>query len=512
MAKEVKGFRYIYQAGLFLIALLVFPYVFNAKLDLNGDNCYYYINATSLASGNGYCDMFGEPTANFPPGYPLLMAPLRAVTSSFVAQKILNLLFLFGGVILLFSVLVREGVRRELSFIAAAAVLVTPHLLEFSTMMMSEASCFFFIILAFWSFLRVPSEPGASPWRSGYLYLFLFAVFYSLLIRTQAVVLFLAFSAGLLMIRRRKLALAVVAATAICYMPWMIRNMVLGLGQSRYLDQVSFSFVGSKLKMLLVQALPESVVPCFKVDYMQSPSILLWAIAIVMLLLIAYGVWQLRRLRLVMYLFLSGGVGIVAIMDSPSLYRYLIILLPFFTATLVVGLWCICSYLWKMVSRKSLSPWFMSAVLLPGLLQGGDSMFRHSLSDIHEYASGDYPPLFRNSFAMARQAMGMDRDAVVASRKPELLYLVEGLKGVPLINAADDTVAVRYLLECDVDYLIVDGTVPGDNIMKLINGNRNLFTVKSYILEPDMFLFRFEKENAAAWLLGLESQSPKPSR
>ena len=153
-------------------------------------------------------------------------------------------------------------------------------------MLMSEASCFFFIALAFWSFLHISQRDSRSFWRSSYLYLFLFAVAFSLYIWTQAVVLVIAFSFGLLATRRWRLALAVISATVLAYSPWMLRNMFLGLGQSRYLGQLSFDSLGYKLKMLLVQALPESVVPYFDVNYMLSPSVLLWAVAAIMLLLI----------------------------------------------------------------------------------------------------------------------------------------------------------------------------------------------------------------------------------
>ena len=140
--------RLLYPIGLALLALLVFIYIFDTKVDVNGDNCYYYIFATSLAAGDGYADMLGNATAHFPPGYPLLMAPLRFFTDSVVAQKVLNLVFLFAAVLLFFYTMVAEGVKRSLAFIACAAMLVTPHLLEFSRMMMSEASCIFFISLA----------------------------------------------------------------------------------------------------------------------------------------------------------------------------------------------------------------------------------------------------------------------------------------------------------------------------------------------------------------------------
>lgn len=77
-----------------MLALLVFIYIFNPQIDINGDNCYYYAFASALAAGEGYVDIAGEPSALFPPGYPLLMTPLRFITDSVVAQKVMNLLFL----------------------------------------------------------------------------------------------------------------------------------------------------------------------------------------------------------------------------------------------------------------------------------------------------------------------------------------------------------------------------------------------------------------------------------
>lgn len=497
------------------MALLVFPYIFNSKLDLNGDNCYYYINATSLAEGDGYCGMFGEPTANFPPGYPLLMAPLRVITSSFVAQKVMNLVFFLFGVLMLFSILVREGIRREVAFVISAVVLTTPHLLEFSTMMMSEASCFFFVSLAFWAYQRISDENSGRMWRSYYIYVFIFSVLFSFYIRTQALVLFIAFLVGFVLMRRWRLSLLLLATTILGYMPWVIRNMLNGLGSSRYLDQVSFTSLGSKLTMLLVQALPESIVPYFKVDYMRSPSLLLWIISLVMFMFIVYGVWRLKGLRIVLYLFLAGGVGIVAIMDSPSLYRYLVILLPFFTAAFVVGLWDVSLILWNRVTGKVLSPWILLVLLLPGVMQGRNAMFKHSLPDIHETASNGYPPLYINYFSMARKIVGVEKSAVVASRKPELLYVAEGLIGVPFVKDGNDEDMVRYFLKCNVDYIIIDDSksLVNDNITRLINKNTELFTVVSYILNPDIYLFRFEKDKALIRLMDYDAnQSPTPSR
>ena len=80
MKELLKSKNLLWGAALVALFVISFSYIFDSKLNLNGDNCYYFANATSLARGDGYADMFGKPTTNFPPGYPLLMAPLRMVT------------------------------------------------------------------------------------------------------------------------------------------------------------------------------------------------------------------------------------------------------------------------------------------------------------------------------------------------------------------------------------------------------------------------------------------------
>ena len=72
-------FKYIVFPAIIVVAWLALVlYTFNSKPDLNGDNFNYYIYATSLAAGEGYCDLSspGHPaTSTFPPGYPILMTP-----------------------------------------------------------------------------------------------------------------------------------------------------------------------------------------------------------------------------------------------------------------------------------------------------------------------------------------------------------------------------------------------------------------------------------------------------
>jgi len=52
-----------------------YTYIFDKKLDLNGDNANYYMLGKALASGEGYVNTNSiqkTPNNHFPPGYPAL--------------------------------------------------------------------------------------------------------------------------------------------------------------------------------------------------------------------------------------------------------------------------------------------------------------------------------------------------------------------------------------------------------------------------------------------------------
>ncbi|MBQ8269759.1 MAG: hypothetical protein IJZ22_00945 [Bacteroidaceae bacterium] len=494
-----------YPAGLALLALLVFAYIFDAKIDSNGDNCHYYILASSLAAGNGYTDMLGNASALFPPGYPLLMTPLRLFTDSIVAQKVLNLLFLFGAVLLLFRIMVAEGLRPALAFIAGAAVLVTPHLLEFSTMMMSEASCIFFITLALWAFLHLSAD-GRAGLRSPWLLLFLFATVYTFYIRTQAIAFVAAFVVGLFVLRRWRLGLALSGAFAVGVLPWILRNAFLGLEQSRYLSQVDFSRVWRILNMLLVQVVPESIIPFFRVRYDCAPSPQLYAIALAVLALIVYGLCRLKRLRLPLLLFFAGNLALVSIMDTPSFYRYMIIVLPMLTVGVVTGLWSVCDALSRRVSKHSFSPWFMLLLFLPPLLHYGDGSL-HTVWELHRSAVAGYPLNVNAYLAIGEEAASFGRDRIVASRKPELLFVSKGVKGVRYKEGRTNVQIVSDLLAANVDYIILENLgfrYTAEVLYPCLKEHPLFFEPLRYTSAPVNVLFRFHKERARRWLISLE--------
>ena len=497
--------KHIYPTGLALLALLVFIYIFNPQIDINGDNCYYYAFASALAAGEGYVDIAGEPSALFPPGYPLLMTPLRFITDSVVAQKVMNLLFLFGAVLLLFHTLLAVGVKRSLAFLAAATVLITPHLLEFSTMMMSEASCVFFIVLSLWAYMRVDAAmqgTTAVPWRSIWLWVFLFSVAYAFLIRTQAVVLLLAFLAALLLARRFKIAALLAVVFAACWLPWALRNAALGLGQSRYVSQIDFSNIPGNIKMLVVQALPESIVPFMPVRYDSTPSPLLYIIAAVMLALIIYGFFKMKGLRVVLPLLFVGNIAMVSIMNTPSYYRYMVIVLPFVTAGLVVGLWSALNLLCERRLKRSLTPWVMLLLIVPAVYMN-KSNSKHSIYGLHKMIEAEYPPAMLTYLAIGKEAAKLPDARLVASRKPELLYVHTGVRGKRIKEDNTNVDILNNLLDENIDYLVLDNMgfkYTYEVLYPFIKHHQDMFQMVKYTRQPTTVLFRFNKELATQWL------------
>lgn len=504
--KDLKSANCYWVAALAVIALSVFVYIFNSKPDINGDNCYYYANASSLAAGDGYSDMFGNPTTNFPPGYPLLMAPLRMITDSIVAQKVLNLSFFFAGTLFLFFLLLENGVRRVVAFLSCAAVLLTPHILEFSTMMMSEASCFCCIAMVLWLFQRIPMYDGRGVCRSPFFYGFLVALVFGFFIRTQMIVLVVAFVLTFLFMRRMRLSLAVIIAFLVGYLPWFLRNAALNLTQSRYVTQIDFSNIFATLKMLLVQAVPESVIPFVNVQYNEEPSLHMWLYSILLISVIVYGFCKLERLRLPLIIFCFATFGVVSCINTPSTYRYIITILPLLTVGLFVGLWNVCSAIYVRVSNKELSPWFLALLFISIPLQWGDTS-KHTIAGLHNVAVQDYAPQLK-SFVMAGKALKhYDENAVVATRKPEILYVCSDVKGKHFAETEDDVKLIKSLVDGGVNYVMVDEMFFSTfkYIIPCIKRHSELFSPLLRVPDSYTMVFSFKKDEAEIWLDSMAS-------
>lgn len=465
--------RYIVFPAIIVVAwLLVVLYTFNSKPDLNGDNFCYYIYATSLAEGHGYCDLSspGSPaTSNFPPGYPLLMTPLRAITDSVVAQKWLNEVFVLISIVLLYFALLALSLPKDISFVAAVAGLFCPRLLHFSTMMMSESSFLLMSMLVFFALVQL-SKHEDRWWRelcSPWFYVMLVALVFTYHIRTQGVALVGAVLLVFLVRRRWACLGGTVAGFVLGCLPWMLRNRILGLNGNRYLDsimvanpwrpemgQIGFGEVVSRffdtLRMLIFNAFPSTIVPFVNLNC-DEPTYTwyIYLLGVLMLAILLLGAWRLGKQRWFAIGYIAATLGVISIFSTPSGNRYITSVLPFLTAFLMIGLWYGISWL---VQRKWKTRSFPAYILLLLLF-----FSKSGLQEEHRLAKQKYPIPYQQFFNIGKAIEeNLPHSTIVCSRKPQIFYLYSQCPGIVYKYTPDARELIADLVDKQVDLVVVD--------------------------------------------------------
>lgn len=504
--------RFILPAVILLVWIGLFVYTFNEKLDLNGDNCNYYIYATSMVAGHGYSDISTpdiRPTNAFPPGYPLLMVPLRFLTDSIVAQKILNGLFLLCGVLLLYFAMIRCGLRRDLSFVAAVATLFCSRVLHFATMMMSEMS--FFCSSALVLFSIVSMEKSERPfYRDKWFYIMLVALVFNYHIRTQGIALVAGVFVYFICNFKWKELFSSAAGFILGSLPWMLRNRAMGF-TNRYVDSIMQANIWrpeegtlgvneviarffETLHMLLFKAFPNSVTPFFSVDYQAPVPFYLYIAGIIMIAVTAFGFWKMGRVRWLLFGYMVATLGVISLFVSPSENRYLTGVLPILTIGMFVGLWYLFSMsLQKMkIMKGSLSPYFMLLLLFTSF---------SGIKDVHDANNRPFPSHYANFFAIGKQLKAnVPQTTIVCSRKPAMLYMFGKTANVNYKFTKDDKELLSDLIERKVDYVVLEQLGYSSTYLYLypaIQKHPELFRQILYYPKPDTYLLKFDRESAS---------------
>lgn len=483
-----KASKWIFPALLVLIGFLLALYTFNKHADLNGDNFNYYIYATSLAEGQGYCDLSKPslaPTNNFPPGYPIIMAPLRMVTDSIVAQKVLNEILLILGILLAYLTLLRLGLRRSFAFALAGAGLFCPRVFHFSTMMMSESAFFMTSMLVMYALAASPQfstkecgnssasmgERFVTPLRNKWFWVMILTLVLNYHIRTQGLALVAGVFCFLLLTRRWYSLVASAVVFVIGCLPWMIRNNIQGLNGNRYVDAMMTvnpwrpeegtltlgDFVSrffETLKMLVFQAIPNSIPPFLKVEYNDDLTVGCICFGGGLLILICIGFWRMEKLRWFLLAYFVATLGLISLFSTPSENRYLTTILPLLTTGAFLGLAWTLERLLKLASPKvRVHPIFLWVFLFTAI---------NGFNEEHEISTQRVPPAYESFFKMAvsmKEAVRrhqVPENVVVCSRKPNMFYLYSNVRGLTYKFTQDDKELISHLVENKVDYVLFD--------------------------------------------------------
>lgn len=508
--------KWLYPLSLVVIFLISFNYIFNSKIDLNGDNCSYYMLATSIAQGHGFADITNDaytPSNVFPPGYPLLMSIVRLFTGSFLAQKIMNGLFLLASSLLMFHFFKKQQIRQSVAVVAAALMLVNFQVLHFATMMMSEMSFLLFSVLSLYALYR-SEEKGAPFWKNPFFYLTIFFAAYGYHIRTQGIAMVAAIAGFFLFTRKWKEMLGFIAGFALCLLPWMLRNKILGLGQSRYLDMIAMSnswrpeegTLGiseiisrffDTLQMLVTKAIPNSMVPYLNVNYNAPTTLLEWLVGIIILLLFTYGAQQLNRYKYVFWFYILGTLCVISLFSAPSGNRYLTSALPFIETAVFIGLYTLLSVATRRLNiGKQFSPYILAVICLFACMP--------KLNALHKINSAQFPPNYANFFRIGEEVhKRLPKQTVVCSRKPELFYMFSKGAVCGYQWTEDDRTLIKGLLDSKADYVVLEQLGFSSTVRYLypaINKHPELFRVVIHLKNPDTYLLQFDREKAAKML------------
>lgn len=498
------------------IFVIVFSYTFNSKLDLNGDNCAYYIYSTSLVEGDGYrniSQLDAKASSSFPPGYPILMSAVRIFTDSIVAQKIMNGIFLLISSIVLFFLIRRTLSNDWLALVVAITTLLNSRVLEFTTMMMSEVSYLMFSTLIIFTVYNLSNRYNSIQpfWKDKYFYLLILLSGFSFEIRTQGITLIVAVFTYFLFNRKWFQAVSYGVGTYLITLIWAIRNAVSGAGSSRYLDQiimtnqwrpeegyVSFSEFVTRgfdtLQMLITKAIPGSVLPYLSVDYRIESTFGEWLIGIVIIALIVYGFLSLKKMSTLFISYCIFTFGIITLWSAPSEDRYLITILPIMEMGLVLGVYYFAIYVSSKISETSWKPNPL-LLLIPILF-----LAIPKLQVRHEIAKSDYYPSYKNYFKIAEAVKAnLDPSVVVCSRKPQLFYKYSNTYCCNYPYTLNTNELIKGLIDSKVDYVVLEQlgySSTARYLFPAIEANKELFAMVMHLPNPDTYLFKFDRGSA----------------
>jgi hypothetical protein len=237
--------------GLLLLAhVLVLASVAVPAPHSGGDNAAYLSLASSLASGNGYTELWDPselPHAKYPPAYPLLLALAMVLgASTWGAFKLISAV-LVGAAGLL--VLAWAGARKGPVFGAVVAVLVvlSAGWVEASRWILSEPLFLVAALLALWGADRAGlrlrlrrrervegggsgAEDALSPSAPAWLAVAAAATLLTLFTRTAGLPLLVGFLVLLAWERRWRALAGTLAVAAVPVLLWMLRGRRVGEG------------------------------------------------------------------------------------------------------------------------------------------------------------------------------------------------------------------------------------------------------------------------------------------
>jgi len=460
--------------------------MFDPNLYTGGDNVVYLTLAKSMATGQGYTDIYKplQPQHNqYSIGLPLLLVPFW---NSMITAKIMIMLFGLGCLIFFYK-LCKEIFKKDF-WLLMAMFITTPILIFYNHYILTEIPFLFFVLGSLYFASIYDRRSDLAP-IVGAILMAVGACF----IKGMGLGLLAGLGLYLLMKKQYK---------------WFMVSVIIGLiivlinGKTPYLTQLLakdpynlslgtiavsdlFSRIWQNIVVYLSQVLPQAL-------YSTMPKWLTGIYSFILTGILGYGGYKLFKKSKVLFCYLVPMTLIILLWQPVwSSDRFLIPIIPI----VLIMIYMVLKYV--RIERSLL-------VMLFVLIGMGFNIshyiiqFRQTVEDNIAYIKGDeyagYPLEWQNYFETIKQLEKIDNDAFVIARKPEYVYWLSGRKSDCYLMDNDIMKIQKHLQ--DYEYVIIDGfTWTNTTIRYLVPALRyNSFGENYWIIyqteEPVFYLLR----------------------
>ncbi|MCG8474553.1 MAG: DUF2079 domain-containing protein [Cytophagales bacterium] len=506
----MKSKTSLYLTLLAVIFAAGFSYVYYSHLHISGDNYDYLIFAKSILSGHGYqSPLSGEfqPTNHYPPGFSALLAFFMVFTKKVSALKVMNGMLLLAGAFLSFFIAKRFTQNSGLAFVTACLVILNRQLLHFASMLMSETAYMCFILLAMLCLFKY--EDGKKTfWKSPFFWGTVLASSAAYYFRSVGISLAAAVMLHFLFRKRWKEMLAYAGSFVLLYLPWVVRNSSHGF-KSRYFGTImtvnpwrpeqgtisSFGEMWSKMldnfDETVIRGFVDALFPFMNIKYMQPQAWHLTALGIAVLLIVLWGAWNLGKYRFLMLGLLLANIGIFMLWHGGNGSRYVTPIVPLLILCFYFGIFSLLRLKWNTPRQLQWMPFGFLLILL---------FMSKPLKQLHKIAQSPEHPAYKNYFQIAKGVKrSLPKGVRIACRKPAMFYLHAERPVTNYKYSKDDQEVIRDLVQKEVDYVVLEQlgySSTGLYLFPAIQNNRELFTTRASLQNPNTYLLAFDRKKA----------------
>jgi hypothetical protein len=527
-----KYFNWI-QIGVIVVSFLVcYNYIFDKKVNVNGDNAGYYLLAKSINEGRGYSysnDIYHQAVDTFPPGYPFLLSIFMFISKNIDFLSMINGLFFLGGLLLMFDVIKKMGISWQLALSATLLTLCNYHLAQYSITTMSEVPYFFFSTLAIWILMKIDVH---APFLKNKNFYFLIAVLcFTYYIRSLGVALIGGVGLYFLMYKRWKETAVLGLLFILSVVPWMYRGASKGI-ESSYRSALTkvnpykpeqgkidsmwklTARIDSNIMRYVSKEIPNGLIPTMETNYKVGNSkggAWMWGFTFITLMVI--GFWKLPKYRSLMVGYMGANFAILLLW--PYVWfgtRFMSPSIPYMILPVMLGItWLVNLGLERIKPNLKLNGLLFLPFLIvyiypyhafnsnesdPNRFQNPNTDWQiYPIERLNQTAETDYQPNWRKYFNIGIwMKANTPAGSVVATRKPELFHIFSDRYTVYYPLELDQKRFMEVMKKNQVKYVVLDQlgySSAGQYLYPVIQGNPKNFKLIYQEKDPDTYLFEF---------------------